>query len=74
MAKKRTETSTNVIALPATESSTPALEKATGLTDRDIARRAFEIFSERGCEHGRDVDDWLQAELELTPSVETALA
>jgi hypothetical protein len=74
MAKKRTETSTNVIALPATESSTPALEKATGLTDRDIARRAFEIFSERGCEHGRDVDDWLQAERELTPSVETALA
>ena len=47
MAKKRRETSTNVIAMPATESSTPALDKATGLTDRDIARREFEIFCER---------------------------
>jgi hypothetical protein len=35
MAKKRRETSTNVIAMPATESSTPALDKATGPTDRD---------------------------------------
>jgi hypothetical protein len=74
MAKKRRETSTNVIAMPATESSTPALAKATGLTDRDIARRAFEIFCERGCEHGHDLDDWLQAERELRGSVETAVA
>jgi hypothetical protein len=74
MAKKRRETSTNVIAMPATESSTPALDKATGLTDRDIARRAFEIFCERGCEHGHDFDDWLQAERELRGSVETAVA
>jgi hypothetical protein len=74
MAKKRRETSTNVIAMPATESSTPALDKATGLTDRDIARRAFEIFCERGCEHGHDLDDWLQAERELRGSVGTAVA
>jgi hypothetical protein len=74
MAKKRRETSTNVIAMPATESSTPALDKATGLTDHDIARRAFEIFCERGCEHGHDFDDWLPAERELRGSVETAVA
>jgi hypothetical protein len=74
MAKKRRETSTNVIAMPATESSTPVLDKATGLTDRDIARRAFEIFCERGCEHGHDLDDWLQAERELKGSVQTAVA
>ena len=73
MAKKRRETSTNVISMPATESSTPELDKATGLTDRDIARRAFEIFCERGCEHGHDLDDWLQAEREVRGSVETAV-
>ncbi len=31
----------------------------------DIARRAYEIYCERGGEHGRDMDDWLQAESEL---------
>jgi hypothetical protein len=30
-----------------------------------IARRAYEIFCERGCETGRDMDDWLRAEREL---------
>jgi hypothetical protein len=31
-----------------------------------IAHRAFELFSARGGEHGRDLDDWLRAERELT--------
>jgi hypothetical protein len=31
----------------------------------DIARRAFEIYCERGGHHGHDLDDWLQAEHEL---------
>jgi hypothetical protein len=31
----------------------------------DIARRAFELYCDRGREHGRDLDDWLQAEHEL---------
>ena len=31
----------------------------------DIARRAYELYEERGCEHGRDCDDWLLAEHEL---------
>jgi len=30
-----------------------------------IARRAYELFLERGGEHGLDVEDWLQAEREL---------
>jgi hypothetical protein len=30
-----------------------------------IARRAYEIFLARGGQHGRDADDWLQAEREL---------
>ena len=31
----------------------------------EIALRAYEFFLQRGCEHGRDLDDWLQAEREL---------
>jgi len=39
-----------------------------------IARRAFEIYEQRGAGHGRDWEDWLQAEREvlaaLGPSTE----
>jgi hypothetical protein len=30
-----------------------------------IAQRAYEIYQDRGGQHGRDLDDWLQAEQEL---------
>jgi hypothetical protein len=33
-----------------------------------IARRAYERFEERGREHGRDLEDWLEAERELLGS------
>ena len=73
MAKKRTKKPGNVIVMPPTE-STPALDKTTELSHLEIAGRAFEIFCERGCQHGHDVDDWLQAERELKRSVEMAVA
>jgi hypothetical protein len=31
-----------------------------------IRRRAYEIYLERGSEPGRDLEDWLRAERELT--------
>jgi len=31
-----------------------------------IRLRAYELFEQRGKEHGHDLDDWLQAEEELT--------
>jgi Protein of unknown function (DUF2934) len=36
----------------------------------EIQQRAYELFLERGCEPGRDVEDWLKAEQELTELVE----
>lgn len=30
-----------------------------------VARRAYRRFEERGYEHGRDMDDWLEAEREV---------
>ena len=35
-------------------------------TEEEIALRAYEIYLERGKTDGNDVDDWLQAEYELT--------
>jgi Protein of unknown function (DUF2934) len=50
----------------------PALP--TWMTDRDIARRAYELYLARGCEHGHGLDDWLQAERELRNPVRSTAA
>jgi hypothetical protein len=39
-----------------------------------IACRAFRLYLERGCRHGHDVDDWLQAERELRQALTSAQA
>ena len=30
-----------------------------------VARRAYELFEDRGAQHGRDWDDWLEAERQI---------
>ena len=35
------------------------------LSTEAIASRAYDLFLERGGEHGHDIDDWLRAEREL---------
>lgn len=42
-----------------------ATSNATHPQHGEIAVRAYEFFLQRGCTHGRDLDDWLQAEREL---------
>ena len=39
-----------------------------------IARRAFELFEARNCEHGHDCEDWFQAESELLRPVSIAVS
>lgn len=34
-------------------------------TREQIAQRAYELYQQRGGEHGRDLEDWLTAEREL---------
>jgi len=46
-----------------TARTTPARKRR--LARREIARRAYEIYLERGARDGHDVEDWLQAEAEL---------
>jgi len=38
---------------------------ANGPSFEEIRRRAYELHLERDCIHGKDYDDWLQAEREL---------
>ena len=33
--------------------------------DEEIRHRAYQLYVERGEEHGRDLDDWLQAKREV---------
>lgn len=44
------------------------------VTGSDVAYRAYELYLERGCEHGHDLDDWLQAERELRNAVSSTAA
>ena len=44
---------------------TPATTGSANVTEHDIARHAFDLYCERGCQHGHDLDDWLRAEREL---------
>ena len=34
-------------------------------SEEEIRRRAYEIYLQRGCAHGHDLDDWFNAEREL---------
>lgn len=40
---------------------------SNGVSDEEIARRAYEIYQSRGGMHGADLDDWLEAERQLRP-------
>jgi hypothetical protein len=35
------------------------------LSTQDIASRAYSLYTQRGRESGKDVDDWIRAEEEL---------
>lgn len=42
-----------------------AKDEVAGPADRDVARRAYELYLARGGTHGFDMEDWIQAESEL---------
>jgi len=58
---KKTTTKKNIVAMPR-----PAATSQTIPSSADIAKRAFELYCERGCQDGYDVQDWLKAERELS--------
>jgi Protein of unknown function (DUF2934) len=48
-----------------TESSGASEVLSASPSHEEIAERAYQIFLERGAEHGHDVEDWFRAEQEL---------
>ena len=53
-ARRRTD---NVLSMPSVVESQTALAIASSVSESDIARRAFELYCDRGREDGHDVDD-----------------
>jgi hypothetical protein len=49
----------------ATGKASSAVERAAGPSRDEIARRAYQLFEERGREPGREWEDWFRAEREL---------
>ena len=62
---KSTKRTTKVLTMPRPVSTTPAGDQSVTPIASDIAKRAFELYCERGCQDGHDVEHWLQAEREL---------
>jgi hypothetical protein len=58
MKRTRTIPTASTPAPPSTESASEVQEQ--------IRRRAHELYEERGRGDGRDLEDWLQAESEVT--------
>ncbi len=73
MAKSRRKTDDAVT--PAADRSSKMLtDGAANVTDGDIARRAYDLYLARGCEHRHDVDDWMKAERELQQTLPSSAA
>ncbi len=53
--------------------SEPQNASAADMEDQ-IRRRAYQIYEARGSEHGRDMQDWLEAEQELQTKAKSAAA
>jgi len=62
--KSPASTTSTPTSRPAPRETTPS-RSAPVSTHEQIAVRAYEIFVARGQQHGRDLEDWLQAESEL---------
>ena len=61
MAKAVKKSTKNVLAMPIPAAILQSIRPSSA----DVARRAFELYCQRGCRDGYDVQDWLQAEREL---------
>jgi hypothetical protein len=46
-----------------------AMIECKELSRGDIAHRAYDLYTQRGCEPGKDIEDWVRAEKELASEV-----
>ena len=65
MAAQRRRRQASVAASVAEDRTQPLKPSEQQVPEEAIRNRAHEAYQRRGGEHGRDWDDWLQAEREL---------
>ncbi len=51
---------------------TTTLPQSQGNVEDSIRFRAYELFEQRGRNHGFDMEDWLRAEVEVTQKPQSA--
>ena len=51
----------------------PTTESTSDLQEQ-IRRRAYQLYEQRGRNDGHDLNDWLQAELEMTQQTSNTIA
>jgi hypothetical protein len=66
--------SDNVVDIRPVDPETTAIATTTGVSDEQIAQRAYELYCARGCGDGHDLDDWHQAERELRGNASSSAA
>jgi hypothetical protein len=54
-----------VVGLPKSSPGEGPMLSGTVLSQDAIRSRAYELYENRGCEHGQDERDWLLAEQEI---------
>jgi hypothetical protein len=74
MVKSARRKTTDPVTTAADRSSKALQNRSEQVTDSDITRCAYDLYLTRGCEHGHDVDDWLQAERDLRDAVSSTAA
>jgi hypothetical protein len=46
-------------------SASSATKQTISIGDEEVRRRAYELWEQRGRQHGKDADDWFRAESEI---------
>jgi len=69
MAKAKAPRTDSSSVTPINRKPNSELKKSNGNVDEAIRTRAYEFFLQRGCEHGRDQEDWIRAEAEVLQRV-----
>ena len=72
MAKSAKRKRDDAVTTAADRSAKSLPNRSARVTHSDVARRAYDLYLARGCAHGHDVDDWLQAERKLRARSTTA--
>ena len=66
MPRAQRQRTDNLVAMP--------VNRDVEIGESDIARRAYELYQERGGEPGHELEDWLAAERELREAARSTAA